>query len=141
MLSIFKDFAPSVHAILDKADDEKLKAWNLLDMKKMPNLAIGRLAVIGDAAHPFLPYQGQGGSQAVEDAVSIATLLPMGTPSSAVLERLQLYEQCRYERAHNIQEFTRLVGRDASELAAEGKVLNSTSFLKECLNKANCCVQ
>lgn len=125
MMEIFKEFAPSVRAVLGKADHTKLKAWNLLDMKRMPNLVNARLAVLGDAAHPFLPYQGQGGGQAIEDAISLATMFPLGTSSSAIPERLQLYEQCRYERAHKIQEFTRLVGRDASELAAEGKVVNS----------------
>lgn len=137
MLEIFKGFAPSVLAILDKADDQKLKAWNLLDMDKMPSLVNGSLAVLGDAAHPFLPYQGQGGGQAIEDAFSLATMLPFGTPKSAVPDRLHLYEQCRYERAHNIQEFTRLVGRDASELAAEGKVLNSKSIVCGFGNVAN----
>lgn len=137
MLEIFKDFAPSAHAILNKADDANLKAWNLLDMKRMPNLVQGKLAVLGDAAHPFLPYQGQGGGQAIEDAVSLATMLPLGTPSFAVAERLQLYEQCRYERAHKIQEFTRLVGKDASELAAEGKKLNSKFDRNEIREKAN----
>ena len=48
-----------VASILDKADEEKIKIWKLLDMEKMPSFIHGRLAVIGDAAHPFLPHQGQ----------------------------------------------------------------------------------
>lgn len=125
MLDIFKDFGPSVHAILKKADEHNLKAWNLLDMEKMPHFAHKRLAVLGDAAHPFLPYLGQGGGQAIEDAISLATMFPLGTPSSAVPERLQLYEHCRYERANSVQEKTRLVGKDQSVLAASGVKPNS----------------
>ncbi|KAJ5341961.1 hypothetical protein N7541_011085 [Penicillium brevicompactum] len=35
----------------------------------------GRMVVIGDAAHPFLPYAGQGANQAIEDAASVAICL------------------------------------------------------------------
>lgn len=49
----------------------------------------------------------------------------MGTSPNDVAERLQLYERCRYERAHKIQEFTRSAGKDKEELAAEGKQLDS----------------
>ena len=94
-------------------------------MEKMPSFVIGRLAVIGDAAHPFLPHQGQGGGQAIEDASSLGALLPSGTSTGEVRSRLELYNECRYDRAHQIQEFTRLAGRDADEFKAEGKQLDS----------------
>lgn len=55
MLQIYSKFNPSVLAILEKADESKLKVWKLLDMEKMPSFTAGRLAVLGDAAHPFLP--------------------------------------------------------------------------------------
>jgi 2-polyprenyl-6-methoxyphenol hydroxylase-like FAD-dependent oxidoreductase len=48
-----------VASILTKADEEKIKVWKLLDMNKMPSFVHEKLAVIGDAAHPFLPHQGQ----------------------------------------------------------------------------------
>lgn len=94
-------------------------------MEKMPSFIVGRLAVIGDAAHPFLPHQGQGGGQAIEDASSLGAILPLGTSAGDVRRRLQLYNECRYDRAHQIQEFTRLAGRDADEFEAEGKQLDS----------------
>ena len=47
-----------VASILAKADEEKIKVWKLLDMKQMPSFVHEKLAVIGDAAHPFLPHQG-----------------------------------------------------------------------------------
>ena len=124
MLQIFADFGSNVKAILEKVEDDKLKTWALLDMAQMPTFIAGKLAVLGDSAHPFLPHQGQGGGQAIEDGVALAALLPLGTRPD-VSERLQLYQQCRYERAHTIQEFTRTAGKDAAELAAEGKKLDS----------------
>lgn len=56
MIKIFQAFGDSVRAILDKVDEQDLKLWKLLDMKKMPSFASDRLAILGDAAHPFLPY-------------------------------------------------------------------------------------
>ncbi|KAI5361637.1 Putative FAD-binding domain, FAD/NAD(P)-binding domain superfamily [Septoria linicola] len=130
LLQIYHTLASPVPEILAKADSSKLKVWNLLDMDKVPSFINGKLAVIGDAAHPFLPHQGQGGGQAIEDAVSIATLLPLGTAVEDVPARLALYEKCRYERAHKIQEFTRLAGMDTAELAKLGKTLDMNEYVK-----------
>lgn len=55
MLQIYRDFEPAVQSVLEKADGQRLKVWKLLDMERMPTFITGRLAVLGDAAHPFLP--------------------------------------------------------------------------------------
>lgn len=128
MLSIYQSFDTSVRAIIEKAEDPKV--WKLLDMDKMPTFVHEKLALIGDAAHPFLPHQGQGGGQAIEDAVALVTLLPLGTNPQDIPERLKLYNECRYERSHKIQDFTRTAGKDASELAAEGKKLDMMEYQK-----------
>jgi 2-polyprenyl-6-methoxyphenol hydroxylase-like FAD-dependent oxidoreductase len=75
----------------------------------------GRLALLGDAAHPFLPHQGQGGACAIEDAVSIAVLFPRDTPRDEIKDRLALYEKIRYERANRLQEYSRLAGADLKD--------------------------
>jgi 2-polyprenyl-6-methoxyphenol hydroxylase-like FAD-dependent oxidoreductase len=69
--------------------------------------------------------QGQGGGQAIEDAASLAVLLGRGTPREELPERLKLYEKCRKERADRIQQYTRMAGRDATEIAKSGQQLNS----------------
>lgn len=56
--------------------------------------------------------QGQGAGQALEDAATLSVVLPKGTAAKDVPERLKLYEKIRYDRAHNIQEFSRQAGRD-----------------------------
>lgn len=65
------------------------------------------MTLLGDAAHPFLPHQGQGGAQAMEDAAALAAVLPLGTLTSELPERLQLYIESRYQRATIIQEYSR----------------------------------
>lgn len=128
MLTIYRGFDTSVQAIIGKAEDPKV--WKLLDCQKLPSFVHERLALLGDAAHPFLPHQGQGGGQAIEDAAALGALLPKGTVRAEIPERLKLYNECRYERAHKIQEFTRMAGKDLSELAAEGKKLDMMEYQK-----------
>lgn len=55
----------------------------------------GRIVVIGDAAHPFLPYTGQGGNQAIEDAAVIAICLERAGPGAVPLA-LRVFEKLRY---------------------------------------------
>lgn len=56
--------------------------------------------------------QGQGAGQAIEDAATLSIVLPKGTSPEDVPGRLHLYEKIRYDRAHNIQEFSRQAGAD-----------------------------
>lgn len=53
---------------------------------------------------------GQGGAQAIEDALSLGVFLSGDVQKSEVLERLSLYELARKERAHRVQQATRLTG-------------------------------
>lgn len=115
MLEVYKDFDPAILALLAKADPESLKVWKLLDMPILPTWVNERLALLGDAAHPFLPHQGQGGGCAIEDAASLAVCFPSDTPASEVPARLKLYEKIRYERANRIQEYSRLAGHDLTD--------------------------
>ncbi|CAO2657352.1 Nn.00g034780.m01.CDS01 [Neocucurbitaria sp. VM-36] len=112
MLEVYKDFEPAVKKLLSMADEETLKVWELLDMEQMPTWTEGKLVLIGDAAHPFTPHQGQGAAQAIEDAASLAVMLPSSTPLNTIPARLKLYETCRYERASSIQEYSRILGKD-----------------------------
>lgn len=107
LLEVYKDFNPQVRRLLEKADPATLKLWPLLDMPTLPEWVEGRLAVLGDAVHPFLPYRASGGAMAIEDAVSIGVMLPRGITADEVPERLKVYEKARHERATTIQDMTR----------------------------------
>jgi 2-polyprenyl-6-methoxyphenol hydroxylase-like FAD-dependent oxidoreductase len=127
LLEVFQDFDSSIQAILDKADSHTLKLWNLLDMNPLPTFVLERLAIIGDA-HPFLPFQGQGGGMPIENGACLAAVLPWGVTPDEIQERLQLYNSARYERAHRIQHLTRLVGRDTQD----GTKINVSEFIPYC---------
>ncbi|KAI4594293.1 hypothetical protein KJ359_008568 [Pestalotiopsis sp. 9143b] len=112
LLKAFETFGPGPQKILEQAPEEDLKLWTLLDMKPLDKWYKGRLTLLGDAAHPFMPFMGQGGAMAIEDAATLAALLRPGTASRDVPERLKMYQECRQDRANRIQEFTRKNGRD-----------------------------
>lgn len=111
LLDVYKKYDPQVRKILAKADPETLKIWPLLDMETLPTWVDHRLVLIGDAAHPFLPYRASGGAMAIEDGIALAVLLPLGLPKAEIYERLKLYEKARHERVTRIQEYTRESGR------------------------------
>ncbi|KAL5115928.1 hypothetical protein ACEQ8H_006150 [Pleosporales sp. CAS-2024a] len=112
MLEVYQDFEPAMIKLLSMADEKTLKVWELLDMEPMPSWTEGKLVMIGDAAHPFTPHQGQGAGQAIEDAASLAVMLPLNVPRDQIPARLKLYQKCRWERASNIQQVSRISGQD-----------------------------
>ncbi|KAK3358756.1 hypothetical protein B0T25DRAFT_74426 [Lasiosphaeria hispida] len=61
-----------------------------------------RIALIGDAAHPFLPTSIQGASQSIEDGVVLATCLELAGRANIPLA-LKAYEKIRYGRVHRAQ--------------------------------------
>ncbi|KAI9147320.1 FAD-dependent monooxygenase OpS4 [Paramyrothecium foliicola] len=115
LLKVYEGFHPALLALLQKANPDSLKIWELLDMEALPIWTRGHVALLGDAAHPFLPHQGQGAAVAIEDAVALAVVLPQGTTIEDIPERLQLYQDIRYKRAHRIQEYSRQAGRDVKD--------------------------
>ncbi|KAE8453258.1 hypothetical protein EG329_011325 [Mollisiaceae sp. DMI_Dod_QoI] len=115
ILKVYRNFDPKLLTLFKKVDPGSLKVWKLLDMDVLPTWVKGKLALLGDAAHPFLPHQGQGGGVAMEDSMALSVVLPLGTTPEEIPERLQLYQKIRYDRANNIQEFSRQAGKDVMD--------------------------
>jgi salicylate hydroxylase len=76
--------------------------WALYDREPLPRLATSRLALIGDAAHPMLPFVAQGANQAIEDALALAACLTDGSDSGMAGAALR-YESCRAPRTARLQ--------------------------------------
>jgi salicylate hydroxylase len=77
--------------------------WGMYDRAPLPRWSSGRLTLLGDAAHPMLPHLGQGANQALEDAVTLATLLGASTSSADVPRALAAYEGLRRDRTARVQ--------------------------------------
>jgi salicylate hydroxylase len=61
---------------------------------------MGRIALLGDAAHPILPFLGLGAALAIEDGVVLARALEATSDSEAAL---QAYQAARFERVENVR--------------------------------------
>lgn len=93
--------------------------WALYDRDPIPQWTKGRVTVLGDAAHPMLPYLGQGACQAMEDGCVLA--MAMEAMPDDVPAALQLYERSRRPRASQVVLEARARGVDnhlVSPLAA-----------------------
>jgi salicylate hydroxylase len=75
--------------------------WALLDRRPLTRWTRGRVALVGDAAHPMFPFFAQGAAQAIEDAAVLAACLSddRGDPVRA----LERYASLRIPRATRVQ--------------------------------------
>jgi salicylate hydroxylase len=73
---------------------ESVTRWALHDRAPLASWHSARLVVIGDAAHPLLPFGAHGANQAVESAVTLATCLGRVATDCA----LAAYERVRMDR-------------------------------------------
>jgi salicylate hydroxylase len=74
--------------------------WALYDRDPIPQWTQGRMSLLGDAAHPMLPYLGQGACQALEDGAVLANALA-ASPSDPQAA-LAAYERVRRPRASSV---------------------------------------
>lgn len=93
----FWDFCPEVRGLLDQVQSVHL--WGLFRHPVAPVWTEGRLALLGDAAHPTLPFLAQGANMALEDAWDLFRRLDE-TPATATA--LAAYEAARRPRTARI---------------------------------------
>ena len=80
------------------------RQWALHDRSPVSaasQMAQGRVALLGDAAHPMRPYLAQGAGMAIEDAQALAQCLRVG--NATVAEQLQAYAEQRWARNARVQ--------------------------------------
>ncbi len=98
-LADFKGWNSTIINIIKNA--QTLYRWALFDRPSLERWVDGRVALLGDAAHPMLPFMAQGAAMAVEDAWVVAKTL--SEPNVKIEEALKTYQHLRYDRASHVQ--------------------------------------
>jgi salicylate hydroxylase len=97
----YADFHPEARALLDACDSVTRSALHV--RAPMPRWSQGAATLLGDAAHPMVPFMAQGACMAVEDAVVLARALT-GCDAAGVPAALAGYEAARRPRTARVQE-------------------------------------
>jgi salicylate hydroxylase len=99
-------WAEAARAIV--ATPKRWQRWALFD-RGGPRGGSGAVTLLGDAAHPMLPFFAQGGGMAIEDAAVLASCL-MENPERPA-RAFRAYEKARRKRVQNVQDLARKQGR------------------------------
>ncbi len=96
MLAQYHDWHPEVRALIEVAPPQGIIKWGLFVREPLPRWSVGRVSLLGDAAHPMLPFLGLGAAMAIEDG---AMLVRAMQSQGDVVQALANYERVRRPRA------------------------------------------
>ena len=92
--------ASLARALAPAPDRERAwREWTLYTLAPLPAWSQGRIVLLGDAAHPMLPYFAQGGALALEDAVVLADCLQSLPDLASACVRFEALRAARVRRA------------------------------------------
>lgn len=97
----YAGFHPQARALLDACDSVTRSALHV--RAPMPRWSRGCATILGDAAHPMVPFMAQGACMAIEDAVVLARALEGAGPADVPVA-LSRYEAARRPRTAQVQE-------------------------------------
>jgi salicylate hydroxylase len=84
------------------------QTWSLYDLPPLRHWGEGPVTLVGDAAHPTLPFLAQGAALAIEDAAVLARCL--GRSPDDIPAAFRAYEEARRARTARVQQASRRNG-------------------------------
>lgn len=108
LLAEFEGWHEDVRSFMRATPPDKLFKWGLFDREPLQGWNQGRVTLLGDAAHPILPFLGHGAVLAIEDGVVIARAFQA---ASSIPEALSRYEAARLPRASFVVLESRQAGK------------------------------
>lgn len=97
MLNEYSGWYEGVRTIIAATPPDGLFKWALFDREPLAEWTRGRVTLIGDAAHPMLPFLGQGAAMGIEDGMVIARAF---AAAGSIDEALRRYVEARLPRAN-----------------------------------------
>ena len=95
VLAEYAGWYEDVRTIIRNTPPEGLIKWALFDREPLESWTVGRVALLGDAAHPMLPFLGQGAAMGIEDAMVLARAF---AAAGTLEEALRRYVEARRTR-------------------------------------------
>jgi salicylate hydroxylase len=96
----FDGFHDQVLGLIGCAPTGHLIKWGLFVRPPIETWSAGRVVLLGDAAHPILPFLGLGGALAIEDGIVLARAL---TQTSGFDQAFAAYERARLDRVETVR--------------------------------------
>ncbi|MFW6766009.1 FAD-dependent urate hydroxylase HpxO [Acinetobacter pittii] len=96
----FVDWCQPVQQLIERLDPQKTNRVEIHDIEPFTQFYKGHVVILGDAAHSTTPDIGQGGCQAMEDAIYLARSLQINT--LGLEDALRRYQNKRNERANEL---------------------------------------
>lgn len=100
LAAYFEDWHPAVQALIAQTPPEQCFKWALLVRQPLTRWSTSRTTLLGDAAHPMVPYLAQGAAMALEDAWVLSHFI---ANYDARAEALKAYERARLKRTVDVQ--------------------------------------
>lgn len=102
LLHDFADWDPTLFDLLSHTDPKSCFRWALFDRDPISQWHRNHLVLIGDAAHPMLPFLAQGAAMGIEDAWVLSQLIASGSADAGAQ-----YQALREQRCSRIQQLAR----------------------------------
>lgn len=102
LYELFGSWQEPVPQLIAATASDAVLQHDIHQLPLLPYWSHGRVALLGDAAHAMSPNLGQGGCQAIEDAIALARLLNTDMPISTALR------QYEHERKRYVEGITRM---------------------------------
>ncbi len=101
----FAGYPATARKVLARLRSEQIIRWQVYDIPPLARWTVGRIALVGDAAHAASPTLGQGAGMALEDSYVLAQCL--SDLDGPVPDRLAEFERLRKPRAELLSEESR----------------------------------
>jgi salicylate hydroxylase len=99
MGALYADWHPDVSRLIALAPAGGLIKWGIFNRPALAQWRQGQVAVLGDAAHPMVPFLGLGAAMAIEDGIVLALAMAR---SGSVAEGFDRFQEARRERTAQI---------------------------------------
>ena len=135
-LADFLIYDPSIFPTLDEST--KLYKWGIYIRPPLKSMTVKNITLLGDAAHPMVPFIGQGGCMAIEDAYSFGLLCKLNMHDLPKAQKI--YDSIRSKRTKEIQRRAMMQAKiyhmkNPIIVAARNAVMKYTNIPRNNLNR------